>query len=48
MVVIARRGEGAMAVQALNIQHLSDGQIVKEYGQPDMMGLMQQIGVLPR
>jgi hypothetical protein len=27
---------------------LSDGQIVKEYGQPDMMGLMQQIGALPQ
>jgi len=36
-----------IAVQALNIYHLSDGQIVKEYGQPDMMGLMQQIGALP-
>jgi len=37
-----------IAVQALNIYHLSDGQIVKEYGQPDMMGLMQQIGALPQ
>jgi predicted ester cyclase len=36
-----------IAVQALNIYHLSDGQILKEYGQPDMMGLMQQIGALP-
>jgi steroid delta-isomerase-like uncharacterized protein len=36
-----------IAVQALNIYHLSDGHIVKEYGQPDMMGLMQQIGALP-
>ena len=37
-----------IAVQALNIYHLSDGHIVKEYGQPDMMGLMQQIGALPQ
>ena len=35
-----------IAVQALNIYHLSNGQIVREYGQPDMMGLMQQIGAL--
>ena len=38
----------AIAVHALNIYHLSDGQIVREYGQPDMMGLMQQIGALPQ
>jgi len=37
-----------IAVQALNIYHLSNGQIVREYGQPDMMGLMQQIGALPQ
>lgn len=36
-----------IAVQALNIYHLSDGKIVKEYGQPDMMSLMHQIGALP-
>jgi len=37
-----------IAVQALNIYHLSNGQIVREYGEPDMMGLMQQIGALPQ
>ena len=37
-----------IAVQALNIYHLSNSQIVKEYGQPDMMGLMQQIGGVPQ
>jgi steroid delta-isomerase-like uncharacterized protein len=37
-----------IAVQALNIYHLSNGRIVTEFGQPDMMGLMQQIGGLPR
>lgn len=36
-----------IAVQALNIYHLCDGQIVQEYGQPDLLGLMQQIGALP-
>ena len=37
-----------IAVQALNIYRLSDGRIVEEYGQPDMLGLMHQIGALPR
>lgn len=37
-----------ISVQALNIYHLSDGQIVEEYGQPDLLGLMQQIGALPK
>jgi steroid delta-isomerase-like uncharacterized protein len=36
-----------ITVQALNIYHLSDGKIVEEYGQPDMLGLMQQIGASP-
>nr|WP_294795286.1 ester cyclase [uncultured Mucilaginibacter sp.] len=34
-------------VKAINIYHLSDGKIVTEYGQPDLMGLMMQIGALP-
>lgn len=33
-----------IAVQALNIYELGNGQIVREIGQPDMMALMQQIG----
>jgi predicted ester cyclase len=36
-----------ITVQALNIYHLCHGQIVTEYGQPDMMALLQQIGGVP-
>jgi predicted ester cyclase len=36
-----------IAVQALNIYRLSSGKIVEEFGQPDMLGLMGQIGALP-
>jgi steroid delta-isomerase-like uncharacterized protein len=36
-----------ICVQALNFYHLADGQIVKEQGQPDLFGLMQQIGAAP-
>ena len=34
-------------VQALNFYRFSNGQIVEEYGQPDMLGLIQQIGAVP-
>jgi steroid delta-isomerase-like uncharacterized protein len=34
-------------VQAMNFYRFSDGQIIEEYGQPDMLGLLQQIGVVP-
>jgi steroid delta-isomerase-like uncharacterized protein len=34
-------------VQALNLYRWADGQIVEEFGQPDMMALLQQIGALP-
>ena len=34
-------------VQAMNFYYLSDGQIVKEYGQPDLLRLLQQIGAFP-
>jgi steroid delta-isomerase-like uncharacterized protein len=37
-----------IAVQAMNIYHLSGGQIIEEYGQPDLLGLMQQIGAVPK
>ena len=37
----------AIEVQAMNIYRLSDGQIVEERGQPDMLGLLQQIGAAP-
>lgn len=36
-----------IAVQALNIYRLARGKIVSEVGQPDLLGLMQQIGALP-
>ena len=35
-------------VQAINFYRISNGQIVEEYGQPDMLGLLQQIGAVPR
>jgi len=35
-------------VQAINFYRLAAGKIVEEFGQPDMMGLMMQIGALPR
>ena len=34
-------------VQAINSYLFSNGQIVEEYGQPDMLGLLQQIGAMP-
>jgi len=36
-----------ISVQALNIYHLENGQIVKEYGQPDLLGLLIQLGAFP-
>jgi predicted ester cyclase len=36
-----------IAVQAMNIYRLSGGQFVEEHGQPDMLGLSQQIGAVP-
>ena len=34
-------------IQAMNFYQLSGGQIVEEYGQPDFLGLLQQIGAVP-
>jgi predicted ester cyclase len=34
-------------VQAMNFYHFSGGQIVEERGQPDFLGLLQQIGAVP-
>lgn len=35
-------------VRAINFYHFSkEGQIIEEYGQPDMLGLLVQIGGLP-
>ena len=36
-----------IAVQAMNIYRLSNGKFVEERGQPDMLGLLQQIGAAP-
>jgi steroid delta-isomerase-like uncharacterized protein len=36
-----------ISVQAMNIYRLSGGQFVEEHGQPDMLGLLQQIGAMP-
>jgi steroid delta-isomerase-like uncharacterized protein len=34
-------------VPAINFYRLSGGQIVEEHGQPDLLGLLQQIGAIP-
>ena len=34
-------------VQAMNLYRLSNGKFVEERGQPDMLGLLQQIGAAP-
>ena len=36
-----------ISVRALNFYHLADGQIVRERGQPDLLGILQQIGAAP-
>jgi steroid delta-isomerase-like uncharacterized protein len=36
-----------IAVRAMNLYRISAGQIIEEYGQPDMLGLLQQIGAAP-
>jgi predicted ester cyclase len=35
-------------VQAMNFYTLSGGQFVEERGQPDLLGLLQQISAVPR
>jgi len=35
-------------VAAMNFYRLSDGQFTEEHGQPDLLGLLQQIGAVPR
>ena len=34
-------------VRAFNFYRFSGGQIIEEYGQPDLLGLLQQIGAVP-
>jgi predicted ester cyclase len=36
-----------LQAQTINFYHLSDGRLVKEYGQPDMLAIMAQIGAAP-
>ena len=33
-----------IAVQAINFYRFAEGRIIEEHGQPDLMGLMRQIG----
>lgn len=35
-----------IAVTAVNFYRFSEGKIVEEFGQPDLMGLMKQIGAI--
>jgi predicted ester cyclase len=36
-----------IAVQAMNFYRLSGGRFIEERGQPDLLGLLQQIGAVP-
>ena len=36
-----------IVVQAMNFYRLADDQIIEEFGQPDMLGLLTQIGAVP-
>jgi steroid delta-isomerase-like uncharacterized protein len=36
-----------IVVQAINFYCLVNEQIIEEYGQPDMLGLLRQIGAIP-
>jgi len=37
----------SIQVQAINFYRLTNNQIIEEFGQPDMLGLLQQIGAAP-
>jgi steroid delta-isomerase-like uncharacterized protein len=39
--------ERRIVVQAMNFYRLVDDQIIEEFGQPDMLGLLTQIGAVP-
>jgi steroid delta-isomerase-like uncharacterized protein len=39
--------EKQIVVQAMNFYRLADDQIIEEFGQPDMLGLLTQIGAVP-
>ena len=36
-----------IGVKAINIYRFSNGKILEEHGQPDLLGLLQQIGAVP-
>ncbi|KAG0263564.1 hypothetical protein BGZ95_003778 [Linnemannia exigua] len=36
-----------ISVQAMNMYRLSNGMFIEEHGQPDMLGLLKQIGAIP-
>jgi steroid delta-isomerase-like uncharacterized protein len=36
-----------ISVQAINFYRIANAQIIEERGQPDLLGLLQQIGALP-
>lgn len=36
-----------ISVRAINFYQIADGQIVREQGQPDLLGILQQIGAAP-
>src|SRR5436853_620250 len=40
--------EKNIEVQGMNFYRLADNQIIEEYGQPDLLGLLQQIGAMPK
>lgn len=39
--------DNKIQVRAMNFYRFADGKIIEEYGQPDLLGLMQQIGAIP-
>jgi len=40
--------EKSIKVQSMAFYRLAGGQFMEEHGQPDMLGLLQQIGALPK
>jgi len=38
----------SIKVQAMNFYRLAHNQIIEEYGQPDLLSLLQQIGAVPK
>ena len=37
----------SISVQAMNFYRLAGDQIIEEFGQPDMLGVLKQIGAIP-